>query len=101
MAASTPRRVPITPPPPAQPAAPPKGRTRKASAKVLEAQQSLRTRTSAPRSTQNEPSASAVVVPEREARDTNLEEAASLIANLKETITQQINIIANQNSVID
>jgi hypothetical protein len=45
--------------PPVQPAAPPKGRTRKPSAKVLEIQQSLRTRTIAPRSTQNEPTASA------------------------------------------
>jgi len=84
-----------------QPAAPPKGRTRKPSAKVLEAQQSLRTRTIAQRSTQNEPPASAAVAPEREGRDASLEEVASLIATLKETITQQISIIANQNSVID
>ena len=95
MAASTPRRVPTTPPSPAQPAAPPKARTRKPSAKVLKAQQLLRTQLIAPRSTQNKPSASVTVAPEREGRETNLKEVALLIADLKKTITQQISIIAN------
>ena len=85
---------------PAQPAAP-KGRKRKPSAKVLEGRQSLRTRRIAPRSTQNEPPASAAISPEHEGRDPNLEEVTSLIANLKKIITQQISIIANQNSAID
>ncbi|KAI9779001.1 MAG: porphobilinogen deaminase [Geoglossum umbratile] len=78
--------------------APPKGRPRKPSAKVLEVQCSLRTRSG---SIQNEPSADAIAVPEREGREANLEEVASLITNLKETITQQTSIIANQNSVVD
>jgi hypothetical protein len=100
MAASTPERVPATPPL-TQPAAPSKGRPRKPSAKVIEVQRSLRTRSTASRSIQNEPSASATAASEREGRETNLEEVVSLITNLKETITQQISIIANQNSVID
>ncbi|KAF2176777.1 hypothetical protein K469DRAFT_812479 [Zopfia rhizophila CBS 207.26] len=58
MAVSTPERIPSTPPP-ARPAAPPKGRTRKPSAKVLEAQQSLGTRTTALRSAQSSPGSTA------------------------------------------
>ena len=100
MAASTPERASATPPS-TQPAAPSKGRARKPSAKVLEAQQSLRTPSIAPRSIQNEPFASATIAYECKGRETNLEEVTSLIANLKETITQQISIIANQNSIID
>ncbi|KAI9772506.1 MAG: hypothetical protein M1840_000711 [Geoglossum simile] len=102
MAASTPERVSSTPPL-TQPAAPSKGRPRKPSAKVLEVQRSLRTRSSASRSIQNKPSTSttATAASEREGRETNLEEVVSLITNLKETITQQISIIASQNSVID
>jgi len=42
----------------------------------------------------------ALPLPLNAKRDTNLE-VASLIANLKDIITQQISIIANQNSVID
>ena len=104
MVTSTPERVSATPPL-ATPAAPPRGRTRKPSAKVLEAQQSLKTRTIAPRSTQNGlppfPTASVSVSPEREGRSTNLEEIARLITNLKEIITQQSSIITNQNSIIE
>ncbi|KAF2474992.1 uncharacterized protein BDR25DRAFT_311370 [Lindgomyces ingoldianus] len=54
MAASSPRRVPITPTSTAQPGAPSKGRTSKPSAKVLEARQSLRPRTATRRSAQTE-----------------------------------------------
>ncbi|KAI9765958.1 MAG: hypothetical protein M1839_005274, partial [Geoglossum umbratile] len=102
MTALTPERVSSTPPL-TQPAAPSKGRPRKPSTKVLEVQRSLRTRSSASRSIQNEPSASttATATSEREGRETNLEEVVSLITNLKETITQQISIIASQNIVID
>jgi len=103
MVTSTPERVSATPPL-ATPAAPPRGRTRKPSAKVLEAQQSLKTRTIAPRSTQNGlppfPIASVSISPEREGRSTNLEEIARLITNLKEIITQQSSVITNQKSII-
>ena len=105
MAASTPGRVSATPPP-AQPAAPSKGRLKKPSAKVIEAQQSLRKRTAttAPRPTQDEllpfPTASVSVSPEREGINTSLEEIAVLIANLKETIAQQNSVITNQSSII-
>jgi hypothetical protein len=105
MAASTPGRVSATPPP-AQPAAPSKGRLKKPSAKVIEAQHSLRKRTAttAPRPTQDEllpfPTASVSVSPERERINTSLEEVAVLIANLKETIAQQNSVITNQSSII-
>src|SRR5947207_9102213 len=98
MAASTPARAPTTPPP-AQPAAPQRGRSRKPSAKVLEAQQSLKTCTIALRSTQKEPSSSLSTIAaaslQREGRGANLDEVAWLIAILKETITQQSNIMQN------
>lgn len=68
MAASTPRRVPTTPPSPAPPAAPPKGRTRKPSAKVLETQQSLRTRTITRQSAQNKEHTFAVRATQQTAR---------------------------------
>ncbi|KAF2731543.1 hypothetical protein EJ04DRAFT_566732 [Polyplosphaeria fusca] len=58
--ASTPRRVPTTPPSPSQPVAAPKSRIRKPSAKVLEAQQSLRTRTATRRSAQDDEHTTAV-----------------------------------------
>src|SRR5437763_2891095 len=91
IAASTPGRVSATPPP-AQPAAPSKGRLKKPSAKIIEAQQSLRKRTAttAPRPTQDElllfPTASISVSPERERINTSLKKIAVLITNLKETI---------------
>jgi hypothetical protein len=92
MDAATPGRVSATPPL-TQPTAPSKSRPRKPSAKVLEVQRSLRTRSSASKLTQNEPSASATTVPECEGRETDLEEVVQLIASLKETIAQQSNII--------
>ncbi|KAI9855423.1 MAG: hypothetical protein M1813_009798, partial [Trichoglossum hirsutum] len=85
-------------PPSTQPAAPSKGHTRKPSAKVLEAQRSLRTPIVATRPTQNEQPTATY---EHEDRDTSLEEVASLITNLKKTITQQMSIVANQNNVIN
>jgi hypothetical protein len=97
MEASTPERVSPTPPP-TQPIAPSKGRTRKPSAKVLEAQRSLRTPLITPRLTQNEPTASAADACEHEG--TSLKGVASLITNLKKTITQQMSIIkAEQQSL--
>lgn len=118
MATSTPgRKSPQVPP-----AAP--RRTRKPSAKVLEVQQSLGTRTKAQRSAQNEaetivvrstqdepppdapqptqdelppfPTARAAIYPEHERGSAKLEEAAKLIAGLKETIAQQSSIIGPQ-----
>ena len=105
MAASTPERVSATPPP-TQPAAPSKGRPRKPSAKVIEAQQSLRRRTTTttPQPTQSElPLFSAAVPssPVREKRSINLEGVARLIENLKEALTQQNSVIINQNSIIE
>src|SRR2546423_1505510 len=102
MVASTRRRVPTTTPPPqAPPATPPRGCQKKPSARVLEAQQSLRARARAPRVPQNEPPASTAVAPERDGRDTNLQEIAALITNLQKTIIQQNNAIANQNTIIE
>jgi hypothetical protein len=97
MADSTPERVSSTPPL-TQPTAPLRSRTRKPSAKVLEAQRSLRTPLIASRPTQNEPPASATDTCDYEG--TSLEEVASLITNLKKTITQQMNVIkAEQQSL--
>ena len=122
MATSTPERSSATPPlvPPA-----PKGRARKPSAKVLEAQQSLSTRNSTLRSAQNEqqttvtqpvprtvsqatqnelppfPTARVSASPEWEGRASNLDEFGRLIESLKETIAQQSSIITSQNSIID
>ena len=105
MAASTPERVAATPPLD-PPAAPPR-RARKPSAKVQEAQQSLRTRaaqrpaqfeqqTTAPQTgiqaTQHIlppfPTARVSTSPEREGRGINRDEFYRLIESLKETIVQ-------------
>jgi hypothetical protein len=117
MAASTPERVSATPPLD-PPAAPPR-RTKKPSAKVQEAQQSLRTRaqisaqfeqqTTAPQTglqaTQHIlppfPTARVSTSPEREGGGINRDELYRLIESLKETIAQQSNIITNQNSIIE
>lgn len=125
MAPSTPGRDPSTPPP--APPALPKGRIRKPSARVLEAQQTLgtiavratrnRAGTTAPQPTQNEPPSTAPqssqyelppfptaresVSPERGERSTKLDDLARLIASLTETIAQQSSIIANQNSITE
>ena len=40
------------------------------------------------------------ISPKREGRSTSLEEAALLIANLKDVITQQSSLIANRNNTI-
>ena len=97
MADSTPERVSSTPPL-TQPTAPLRGRTRKPSAKVLEAQRSLRTPSITPRLVQNELPASTTDAYDYEG--TSLEEVASLITNLKKTITQQMNVIkAEQQSL--
>jgi hypothetical protein len=105
MAASTPGRISATPPL-TQPTAPSKSCPRKPSAKVLEVQRSLRTRS---RSTRNEPLLGSIAVPEREGheiperegckipecegREASLEEVALLITNLKDIITQQNSVI--------
>ena len=87
IAASTPER-PSAIPPSTQPAAPSKGHQRKPSARVIEAQQSLRTRatTTVLRSTQNELSS----VPTENAFDP-----------LERTTVQQNSIIKDQNSIIE
>jgi len=118
MAASTPERVSATPPLD-PPAAPPR-RTRKPSAKVQEAQQSLRTRaaqrlaqfeqqTTAPQTglqtTQHIlppfPTARISTLPERGGGGINHDEFCRLIESLRETIAQQSNIITSQNSIIE
>ena len=124
MATSSPDPIPTTPPP-----APPKGRTRKASEKVLEAQQSLRTRTTTLRTVQTghgatgsqpeEAEEPSIVVqtprdvlpsfptsrvsglPERAGSSIRIEEIAELLVSLKETIAQQSSIIASQNGIIE
>ena len=118
MAASTPERVSATPPLD-PPAAPPR-RTRKPSAKVQEAQQSLRTR-AAQRPAQFEqqitapqtgiqatqhilppfPTARVSASPEREGGGIKRDEFCRLIESLKETIAQQSNIITSQNTIIE
>ena len=119
MATPTPGLDPSTPPP-----APARGRTRKPSAKVLEAQQSLQTRTTGPRAVQTRsdttasqlaqsdelpsaqqhlthdklppfPTRRVSISPEQEGGSTGLGEVVKLITSLKEIITQQNNIIAN------
>ncbi|KAI9862357.1 MAG: hypothetical protein M1813_004833 [Trichoglossum hirsutum] len=89
MAASTPGRVSATPPL-TQPTAPSKSRPRKPSAKVLEVQRSLRTRS---RSIRNESLTGDIEAPEREGREASLEEVALLITDLKDIITQQNRVI--------
>src|SRR6185369_16499555 len=126
MAPSTPERIPSTPPP--APPALPKGRIRKPSARVLEAQQSLGTRTTTlrttrsragtttPQPTQNEPPSTApqarqnVLPPSRTAREsvspervggkTGQGEVVELIASLKETMVQQSSIIESMRNDI-
>lgn len=118
-----------TPPSPAQSAAASKSRTRKPSAKVLEAQQSLRTRTATRRVAQNEERTAAVratqpstqptapqatqieapppstaakpVLSECETRVNRGNEVGRLIASLTETIAQQSRIITAQSSIIE
>ncbi|KAF2726415.1 hypothetical protein EJ04DRAFT_557947 [Polyplosphaeria fusca] len=127
--ASTPRRVPTTPPSPSQPVAASKSRIRKPSAKVLEAQQSLRTRTATRRLAQDDEHTIAVRAPQRtgqpaapqvtqeeaparlirtrpvlsegETRVDGSNELARLVASLTETIAQQSRIITAQSSVIE
>ena len=93
MAISTPGRAPSTPP--AQPEPLQKGRLRKPSAKVLEAQQPPRTRTTTSRGARNEPSpppfSSAAIGGAGEGA--NLNEVVRLITILNETISQQSSII--------
>ncbi|KAF2175306.1 hypothetical protein K469DRAFT_684000 [Zopfia rhizophila CBS 207.26] len=123
MATSTPNRIPSTPPPAA-----PRARARKPSAKVLETQQALRTRTTAAqlrqprtRATASQPHAEAPsstqqladhelppfpterdsISLEREGGRAKLDKVVQLIASLKETIAQQSSIITNQNSIIE
>src|SRR2546423_2641831 len=117
MATSTPEDIPSTPPPAppaAPPAAPPKGRAKKTGAKVLEAQQSLRTRTAGLRSALNKPGTAASQLEPNEPALTarvstpsehgdgsaKLGDVAELIASLKETIAQQNRIITSQNDII-
>ena len=100
---------PSTPPP-----APARGRTRKPSAKVLEAQRSLRTRTDAPRAAQTSHGAAAAhdglppfptrhesISPERTERRSKLEELVGLVVSLRDTIKEQSSMIAGQNRVIE
>ena len=100
---------PTTPPP-----APARGRTRKPSAKVLEAQQSLRTRTEAPRAARTShgtvaahdvlppfPTGRESISPERTGSSSKLEELVGLVVSLRDTIKEQSSMIANQNRVIE
>ena len=93
-------------PPLAQLAAPLKGRLRK-SAKVIEARQSLGTRTTitVPRPTQNELppflTVSVSVSPKCERSNTNLQEVVALIANLRKTIARRNSVITNRSSIIE
>ena len=104
---------PTTPPP-----APARGRTKKPSAKVLEAQRSLRTRTDAPRAAQTSHGAAAAhdelppfptrretrretISPERTESSSKLEELVGLVVSLRDTIKEQSSMIAGQNRVIE
>lgn len=126
MAPSTLERIPSTTP--SAPPALPKGRIRKPSARVLEAQQSLgtrttklqttrnRARTTTPQPTQNEPPSTAPqarqnelppsptaresVSPEWVDRRTGQGEVVELIASLKETIVQQSSMIESMRNDI-
>ncbi|PVH92755.1 hypothetical protein DM02DRAFT_266394 [Periconia macrospinosa] len=125
MASPTLERDPSTPPP-----APHPGRTRKPSAKVLEAQRSLRTRTTTRSQQTGTGTGTAAVQPPHHEEHPNtsqlvqyelpayaaeqsslpvesggqgnvLQQLMDLIVGLRETIAQQSNVIANQNSTME
>lgn len=99
MATTTPGRVPATPPPRAAPAAPRPERTKKPSAKVLETQRALQSRTTTTRSSQTEATQprddSATASSQHEHGNISLNEIAHLIISLKDTITKQNTTIEN------
>jgi hypothetical protein len=124
MAPSTLDRTSSTPPPAA-----PRGRTKRPTAKVLEAQKTLQSRTTTLRAVQSRASAGAAQLPqnkgssntqqpahnelppfpsERESiqpedggRISQVNEVAQLIASLREIIAQQNSIITSQSSTIE